>query len=81
MKKSNRRFVLAEASLAEVKKQLNINTLVLVLLVFMLGSNIIHFLSEPRFFYGLLIVIMLLLLFLLSKSRKLLTMRKKALTK
>ena len=81
MKKQRKRFVLAEASLKEVNKQLNINMFVISILAMMLGLDIAHFMKEYSLFYGVLVVIMGVLLFFTLKSRQLLRMRKQELTK
>ncbi len=50
MKKQKTRFVLAEATLAEVNKQLKLNMLVTVIVVFVLFMNIIKFMAEKIVF-------------------------------
>ncbi|MBO1530853.1 hypothetical protein J3492_06450 [Psychrobacter sp. F1192] len=79
MKKPRKKFVLAEANLKEVNKQLNINMFVISILAMMLGLDIAHFMQAYSLFYGVLIVIMAVLLYLTLKSRKLLMMRKQEL--
>lgn len=81
MKKQKTKFVLAEATLDEVNKQLKINMFVIGLIVLILVLNIVHFLQDYRPFYGTLVVVMIFLLFIIIKSRKILEMRKRALTK
>jgi hypothetical protein len=79
MKKQKRKFVLAEASLDEINKQLKINTLVIIILVVMLMLNATQFMKDYSLLYGALIAIMLFLLFVMAKSRTLLTMQKQTL--
>jgi tetrahydromethanopterin S-methyltransferase subunit G len=79
MKKQKRKFVLAEASLDEINKQLKINTLVIIILVVMLMLNATQFMRDYSLLYGALIAIMLFLLFVMAKSRTLLTMQKQTL--
>ena len=79
MKKQKKRFVLAEATMDEVNKQLKINTFTIVILIGMLVLNASQFLRDYSLVYGILIVIMLFLLFIMAKSRTLLTLQKQAL--
>ena len=79
MKKQKRKFVLAEASLDEINKQLKINTFTIVILIGMLVLNASQFLRDYSLVYGILIAIMLFLLFIMAKSRTLLTLKKQAL--
>ncbi|MDV2859999.1 hypothetical protein R0I52_04655 [Psychrobacter sp. CAM01] len=81
MNKKRKRFVLAEANLKEVNKQLKINMFVIGILVMMLALDIAQFIETYSLFYGALVVIMIGLLFLILKSRKLLRMRKRELIK
>ena len=76
MQKQKRKFVLAEASLDEINKQLKINTFVVVILIAMLMLNATQFMRDYRLLYGALIAIMLFLLFIMAKSRTLLTLQK-----
>ena len=76
MQKQTRKFVLAEASLDEINKQLKINTFVVVILIAMLMLNATQFMRDYRLLYGALIAIMLFLLFIMAKSRTLLTLQK-----
>jgi len=71
---------LAEADVDETNKQLKINMFVTAVVVFLLGINSIHFIREKSLFYGALVAIMIFLLFFIIKSRKLLKLRKQALT-
>ncbi|MGM8884777.1 hypothetical protein ACS8FD_02425 [Psychrobacter sp. 1U2] len=80
MKKQKKRFVLAEASLNEVNKQLNVNMFVIGVLVIMLFLDLAHFIKEYSVFYGVLVAIMIVLLFFTLKSRKLLKLRKQELS-
>ena len=80
MKEPKARFVLAEATLAEVNKQLKLNLLVTVAVVFVLFMNIIKFMAEKSFFYAVLAVIMICLLFFIQKARRILMLRKQELT-
>lgn len=81
MKKQKTKFVLAEATLEEVNKQLKINMFVIVLVALILLLNIANFMQSYSLFYGLLAVIMIFFLFIIIKSRQILEMRKKALTR
>ena len=76
MKTQKRKFVLAEASLDEINKQLKINTFTIVILIGMLVLNASQFLRDYSLVYGTLIAIMLFLLFIMAKSRTLLTLQK-----
>ena len=44
------KFVLAEATIGEVDKQLQLNILITVVLLFVLGSNVVHFMRDKSFF-------------------------------
>lgn len=81
MKKQKTKFVLAEATLEEVNKQLKINMFIIVLVALILLLNIANFMQSYSLFYGLLVVIMIFFLFIIIKSRQILEMRKKALTR
>ncbi len=81
MKKQKTKFVLAEATLEEVNKQLKINMFVIILVALILLLNIANFMQSYSLFYGLLVVIMIFFLFIIIKSRQILEMRKKALTR
>lgn len=81
MKKQKTKFVLAEATLEEVNKQLKVNMFVIVLVALILLLNIANFMQSYSLFYGLLAVIMIFFLFIIIKSRQILEMRKKALTR
>lgn len=80
MKEPKARFVLAEATLAEVNKQLKLNMLVTVAVVFVLFMNIMKFMADKRFFYAVLALVMVCLLFFIQKARRILMLRKQALT-
>jgi hypothetical protein len=80
MKEPKARFVLAEATLAEVNKQLKLNMLVTAAVVFVLFMNIIKFMVEKSFFYAVLAVVMICLLFFIQKARRILMLRKQELT-
>ena len=79
MKKQKRKFVLVEASVDEINKQLKINTFVVVILIGMLILNATQFMRDYSLLYGALIAVMLFLLFIMAKSRTLLTLQKQAL--
>lgn len=79
MKTQKRKFVLAEASVDEINKQLKINTFVVVMLIGMLILNATQFMRDYSLLYGALIAVMLFLLFIMAKSRTLLTLQKQAL--
>ncbi|GAF52612.1 hypothetical protein [Psychrobacter sp. JCM 18900] len=79
MKEPKARFVLAEATLAEVNKQLKLNMLVMAAVVFVLFMNIMKFMADKGFFYAMLAVVMICLLFFIQKARRILTLRKQEL--
>ena len=79
MKKQKKGFVLAEASLDEINKQLKINTFTIVILIGMLMLNTTQFMRDYSLLYGALIAIMAFFLFVMAKSRTLLTVQKQAL--
>ena len=81
MNKQKQKFVLAEASLDDVNKQLKINMFTIVMLVLVLFMNIAQFMRDYSLLYGALIVIMAFFLFVMAKSRTLLMMRKQELSK
>ena len=80
MKKQRKRFVLAEASLKEIDKQLNINMFVIGVLVIILFLDLMHFIKEYSVYYGVLVAVMIVLLFFTLKSRRLLNLRKQQLS-
>ncbi|WP_198335373.1 hypothetical protein [Psychrobacter celer] len=75
------KFVLAEATLDEINKQLKINTFVTIVLVLMLLLNTAQFIKGYSVLYGVLIAVMAFFLFIMVKSRILLTMQKQRLSK
>ena len=81
MNKQKQKFVLAEASLDDVNKQLKINMFTIVMLILVLFMNIAQFMRDYSLLYGALIAIMAFFLFVMAKSRTLLMMRKKELSK
>ena len=81
MSKQKKRFVLAEAPLDDINKQLKINLFVIVMLIVMLVLNAAQFMKDYSLLYGALIAIMAFFLFVMAKSRTLLTLRKQELTK
>lgn len=81
MNKQKQKFVLAEASLDDINKQLKINMFTIVMLVLVLFMNIAQFMRDYSLLYGALIVIMAFFLFVMAKSRTLLMMRKQELSK
>lgn len=80
MEKRKSKFVLAEASIDDINKQLKINLLVIVLVLFLLGLNSLYFIREKSVFSAILIVLMIFLLFLIAKSRDILKSRKQQLS-
>ncbi|MFZ2553925.1 hypothetical protein [Psychrobacter urativorans] len=80
MEKRKSKFVLAEASIDDINKQLKINLLVIVLVLFLLGLNSLYFIREKSVFSAGLIVLMIFLLFLIAKSRDILKSRKQQLS-
>ncbi|WP_413191078.1 hypothetical protein [Psychrobacter sp. AT9] len=81
MKKHKKKFVLAEATVDDINKQLKINMFVIVILVLMLMLNTAQFTKDYSVLYGALIAIMAFFLFIMAKSRTLLNMKKQELTK
>ena len=81
MNKQKKGFVLAEATLAEINKQLKINLFTIVVLIAMLVLNTAQFMKEYSVLYGALIAVMAFFLFIMAKSRTMLMMRKQQLTK
>lgn len=81
MNKQKKGFVLAEATLAEINKQLKINLFTIVVLIVMLVLNTAQFIKEYSLLYGVLIAVMAFFLFIMAKSRTMLMMRKQQLTK
>ena len=81
MNKQKQKFVLAEASLDDVNKQLKINMFTIVMLVLVIFMNIAQFIRDYSLLYGALIAIMAFFLFVIAKSRTLLMMRKQELSK
>ncbi|MBO6199218.1 hypothetical protein [uncultured Psychrobacter sp.] len=81
MNKQKKGFVLAEATLAEINKQLKINLFTIVVLIVMLVLNTAQFMKEYSLLYGVLIAVMAFFLFIMAKSRTMLMMRKQQLTK
>ena len=75
------KFVLAEASLDEINKQLRIKMCTIFMLILVLFMNIAQFMRDYSLLYGALIAIMAFFLFVMAKSRTLLTMRKQELTR
>ena len=80
MKKQKSKFVLSEATVDDINKQLKINMFVIVILISLLVVNTAQFMKDYSLLYGALIAIMAFFLFIMAKSRTLLTMRKQALT-
>ena len=81
MNKKKKGFVLAEATLAEINKQLKINLFTIVVLIVMLVLNTAQFMKDYSVLYGALIAVMAFFLFIMAKSRTMLMMRKQQLTK
>lgn len=81
MNKQKQKFVLAEASLDDVNKQLKINMFTIVMLILVLFMNIAQFMRDYSLLYGAIIAIMAFFLFVMAKSRTLLMMRKQELSK
>ncbi len=79
MKKQNRKFVLAEATIEDVNKQLKINLLSIVVLVFLLCLNSLYFFKEKSVFSAALILLMIVFLFIMAKSRDILKLKKEQL--
>ena len=79
MKKQKTKFVLAEATLDEVNKQLKINMFVIVMIALILLLNVANFMQDYSLFYGAFVVVMIFFLFIIIKSRQILNMRKQVL--
>ena len=80
MKKQKSKFVLAEASVNDINKQLKINLFVIVVVIFLLGINTLYFSREKSIFSAVLIIVMIILLFLIAKSRDILKLKKQELS-
>ena len=80
MKKQKTKFVLSEATVDDINKQLKMNMVMIVILISLLVVNTAQFMKDYNFLYGFFIAIMAFFLFIMAKSRTLLTMRKQALT-
>lgn len=81
MNEQKKGFVLAEATLAEINKQLKINLFTIVVLIVMLVLNTTQFMKDYSVLYGALIAVMAFFLFIMAKSRTMLMMRKQQLSK
>lgn len=81
MRKQKKGFVLAEATLDDINKQLKINLFTIVMLIIMLVLNAAQFMKDYSLLYGALIAVMGFFLFVMAKSRTMLMMRKQQLTK
>lgn len=81
MEKKKKKFVLAEASLSEVSKQLTINLFSIVVLVLLLGLNLLYFFEEKNFFSAALSVLVIFFLYFMAKSRDILKLKKQELSK
>ncbi len=81
MSKQKKGFVLAEATLDDINKQLKINLFTIVILIVMLVLNGAQFMKDYSVLYGALIAIMAFFLFVMAKSRTLLILKKQELTK
>lgn len=81
MNEQKKGFVLAEATLAEINKQLKINLFTIVVLIVMLVLNTAQFMKDYSVLYGALIAVMAFFLFIMAKSRTMLMMRKQQLSK
>ncbi len=80
MKKHRTKFDLATADSAQIAKQLKINLFVIVMVIFVLSINMIHFIREKSLFYAALTLLMVVLLFFIIKARRILKMRQQDLT-
>lgn len=80
MKKGKAKFVLAEANIDEVNKQLRVNMFVMAVVMFVLAMNIIQFMQAKSFFYAMLTAMMIFLLYFIAKARNILKIRKQQLT-
>ncbi len=80
MKKHRTKFDLATADSDQIAKQLKINLFVIVMVIFVLSINMIHFIREKSLFYAVLTLLMVVLLFFIIKARRILKMRQQDLT-
>ena len=79
MEKQKKRFVLAEANVSEVNKQLTITLWIIIALVFLLGLNTVYFSQEKSVFSVALMLIIIVLIYLIAKSREILKIKKQEL--
>ncbi len=79
MKKQKKKFVLAEANVSEVSKQLTITLWIIIALVFLLGLNTVYFSQEKSVFSVALMLIIIVLIYLIAKSREILKIKKQEL--
>ena len=79
MKKQKKRFVLAEANVSEVSKQLTITLWIIIALVFLLGLNTVYFSQEKSVFSVALMLLIIVLIYLIAKSREILKIKKQEL--
>ncbi|WP_435979068.1 hypothetical protein [Psychrobacter sp. DM4] len=80
MKKQRTKFDLAQADITEINKQLKVNLFVIVMVIFVLSINMIHFVREKSLFYAMLTLLMVVLLFFIIKARRILKTRQQVLT-
>ncbi len=79
MEKQKKRFVLAEANVSEVNKQLTITLWIIIALVFLLGLNTVYFSQEKSVFSVALMLLIIVLIYLIAKSREILKIKKQEL--
>lgn len=79
MKKQKKKFVLAEANVSEVSKQLTITLWIIIALVFLLGLNTVYFSQEKSIFSVALMLLIIVLIYLIAKSREILKIKKQEL--
>ncbi len=79
MKKGKAKFILAEASIDEVNKQLRVNLFVIIVVIAVLAMNVMQFMKQKSLFYAFLSVLMLFLLYFIAQARNILKSRKQQL--
>ncbi len=79
MKKGKAKFILAEASIDEVNKQLRVNLFVMIVVIVVLAMNVMQFMKQKSLFYAFLSVLMLFLLYFIAQARNILKSRKQQL--
>lgn len=79
MREQKKKFVLADASLNEVNKQLKINLFSIFILGLLLALNLLYFFKEKNFFSAVLILLVIFFLYFMTKSRDILKLKQQEL--